>query len=291
MTFPVLLFLVFLGFVFVKAVNHRRGAALIVIACCLFVAVCLLYLLRGRSQLVYEAPLPPVATPVPPASTIAFASQPTTETTIPLEPAQPQPAGAPRPAWVGQLDQASNGESVFTVTVGLFTSKEECERELVRALRKRVDEYIDGYVGVPGAGRRVDLNMSYIVDHLKQDQYLEPTQAPQSGWPMFNLHALVRIDRKTHDLIRREHETALVQARLGYATGAFGLLLVLLGTAYGYLRLDTATKGYYSGRLKLAATAVILTAAAATALVVFRADPAAQWPLGFPAREASQFDS
>jgi hypothetical protein len=66
------------------------------------------------------------------------------------------------------------------------------------------------------------------------------------------------------------------------------LLLVLLGTAFGYLKLDTATKGYYSGRLKLAATAVILTAAAATALVVRQADPAAQWPVGFPSRESPQ---
>jgi hypothetical protein len=64
------------------------------------------------------------------------------------------------------------------------------------------------------------------------------------------------------------------------------LLLVLIGTAFGYLKLDTLTKGYYSGRLKLAATAVILTAAAATALAVRQADPAASWPPSTPAEES-----
>ena len=35
--------------------------------------------------------------------------------------------------------------------------------------------------------------------------------------------------------------------------GAAGLFLGFLGTVFSYFKLDTATRGYYSGRLKLAA--------------------------------------
>ena len=57
-----------------------------------------------------------------------------------------------------------------------------------------------------------------------------------------------------------EHEQALVQRRVGVAAGGMGLVIIVLGTLFGYLKLDTATRGYYSGRLKLAAAAVILSA-------------------------------
>jgi hypothetical protein len=224
--------------------------------------------------------------------------------TIPVDIAQAAPSegtetpAAPKPAWVGSplklagefgyhssRVQREDGVSTFSVTAGPHATDELCQRDLTNVLQKAVEDYIDNYLGLPGAGRRVDLRMDFVRDQLVQDYYYETQQ--HSFGPMRYLHALVRIDRDAHDRIRQAHQEALTQARLGYAGGAFGLLLVLVGTAFGYLKLDTATKGYYSGRLKLAATAVILTAAAVAALGVRQADPAAQWPIGFP-RGSSQ---
>jgi hypothetical protein len=157
-------------------------------------------------------------------------------------------------------------------------NKQLCQKDLSLELRKAVDEHIDSFIGEAGAARRVQLGMDYILEELVKEQFTEIVQS--SFAQMVQVHALVRIDDATHRLIQQKHNAALVQARLGYTIGAFGLLLALLGTAYGYLKLDTATKGYYSGRLKLAATAVILTAAAATLLVVRQADPAVFVPRG-----------
>jgi hypothetical protein len=184
--------------------------------------------------------------------------------------------------------QTAEGDVFFTVTAGPYTTREECERSLATELHKSIDAYIDSFIGQPGAGRRVDLGMDYILNQLVVQRRFETTQA--SFGEMQNLHAEVRIDRDAQSLIRQRHQDALRQARLGYAGGAFGLLLVLLATAFGYLKLDTLTKGYYSGRLKLAATAVILTAAAATALVVRQVDPAANWPLKLPFTQSPQLD-
>jgi hypothetical protein len=184
----------------------------------------------------------------------------------------------PKPTWVDQPLSRLDGDDAFTLSVGPHASQALCEADLTPALRQRVDSYIDQFIGEPGAARRVNLSMAYIRDRLVKEQYYETVDA--SFAKMLNLHVLVRIDPTTKDLIRRQHQEALVQARLGYAGSAFALMLVLIGTAFGYLKLDTITKGYYSGRLKLAATAVILTAAAATVLVVRQADPAAGWPLG-----------
>jgi len=43
-------------------------------------------------------------------------------------------------------------------------------------------------------------------------------------------------------------------------------LLGLMGVVFAYLRLDTATKGYYSGRLQFLAAAAILALSAAGVL-------------------------
>ena len=37
-----------------------------------------------------------------------------------------------------------------------------------------------------------------------------------------------------------------------------GLLLAFVGTIFGYLKMDTATRGYYSGRLRFGAGIVLL---------------------------------
>jgi len=46
-----------------------------------------------------------------------------------------------------------------------------------------------------------------------------------------------------------------------------GLVTVLLGAVAGYVRLDEWTKGYYTGRLFLAAVAVVVAAGAGVVLL------------------------
>ena len=50
----------------------------------------------------------------------------------------------------------------------------------------------------------------------------------------------------------------VLHERVGKATYV-GLVLALLGTMFGYLKIDTATRGYYTRRLQLVSTLAILT--------------------------------
>ncbi len=51
--------------------------------------------------------------------------------------------------------------------------------------------------------------------------------------------------------------TRVVEDRLWLTGGVVALIFTLLGTVFGYLKIDTATRGYYSGWLKLAAVGIV----------------------------------
>jgi uncharacterized integral membrane protein len=55
----------------------------------------------------------------------------------------------------------------------------------------------------------------------------------------------------------------------GLALG-FGAVLCLLSVVFGYFRLDTATRGYYTGRLQFLAATAILIVIVAGALLATR---------------------
>jgi hypothetical protein len=57
--------------------------------------------------------------------------------------------------------------------------------------------------------------------------------------------------------LTREQRADRAGERLGLALGGLGLLTALLGAVAAYIRLDEWTKGYYSGRLFLAATILV----------------------------------
>jgi hypothetical protein len=64
------------------------------------------------------------------------------------------------------------------------------------------------------------------------------------------------------ELARVERETRS-QERMNLTGRALAVLTVLLGAVAGYIRLDDWTKGYYAGRLKLAAVVAVAVAALA----------------------------
>src|SRR5688572_16724252 len=133
-----------------------------------------------------------------------------------------------RPKWVDQGERRiGKGEHVLTVSAGPHASEQLGRKDLMEALRQAVDAYIDSFIEEPGASRRVQLGMDYILQRLVEEQYSEPV--PNSfGVEMKQYYALVRIDPAAHDLIRQRYEAAKVQARLGYAGAGFGLVLALL---------------------------------------------------------------
>jgi uncharacterized integral membrane protein len=83
---------------------------------------------------------------------------------------------------------------------------------------------------------------------------------------MYQTHALLEfgpafrkeLDGRRGDLERYVRETAMAYRLRGLALG-FGAVLCLLTVVFGFFRLDTATRGYYTGRLQFLAGAAILS--------------------------------
>lgn len=174
----------------------------------------------------------------------------------------------PRPDWV-EADPVLEGDvHVMSVPSGLHEFERECRRELDNQLEKAVAEYIDFYLGkVYGdqfkASTFVHYDLDYIKNHLVKETYNEVIQV--SFGPMHQSHARLEFDKafqadldSHRDDIRQQWKQMQAVGRLLGAALGFGFVLVMLGIVFGYFRLDTATRGYYTGRLQFSAGVVIL---------------------------------
>lgn len=170
-------------------------------------------------------------------------------------------ATVPRPAWIGEADRSVDGEYRMHVKVGPYTTSDECRDQLDVELPAAIDRYARRRL-VKEAPTRFVPSLQYIHHHLLKEEYFEQTVHEAPVGAMLNLHALLVIDRQAGAEIERQYKQAVVAERLEYAGGGAGLILGLLATLFGYLKLDTLTRGYYSGRLRLAAALVILAEAA-----------------------------
>ncbi len=227
------------------------------------------------------APIPSIK-PIPPfspreapqAEAEAPATDPTASNARPTADVAATASPTPRPAWMDepQGKRGSDGAYHKIASVELYRSRAECEEALPAELRKAVKQYIDQFLGDEGAAELVAMPVSDIHEHLIKGQWEEHTSDVLG--PIVNLHTLLVFDGKANAEIKDRYQHARVAERLTSTGIGAGLLLGLLGTVFGYLKLDTLTRGYYSRRLQFAAGSVILALAAIVALF-------AQGKLGF----------
>ena len=285
-----LLVIGFVALLLLKVITTRRTLALAAVLLSLAAAVGIvaLYSLGSSPMSPYVAVPwvgpPPMPMPIPPPPESAPRGMKAVSTSssphvaaeindaIPVE-ISGAAVGAserPRPAWVDEKPSRVGGDYFVTVKAGPHVSLELCLQDLPGELQRATQVYIDTLVN-KGAGRRVVLPPGYVEKHIVIDEWTGPYKSVTGDYRLDNmLEHYARLhfnDGARQEILRRHHE-ALVTERLEYSAVSAGMVLLLLGTLFGYLRLDTATKGYYSGRLKLVATATILAGSAATAMFV-----------------------
>jgi hypothetical protein len=165
------------------------------------------------------------------------------------------------------------------VSSGPQEQLKECRTKLDGELQKAVAAYVDWYLGrfygdegKPSQFVRYDLR--FIRDHLVRPENNHEEKLELSFGPMYQAHALVSFDpefRKQLDAqrpaIERQWKQRAVKGRLAGTGLVFGVILFLLAVVSGYFRLDTATRGYYTGRLQLLAAAAILAVVIAGAIL------------------------
>jgi hypothetical protein len=170
-----------------------------------------------------------------------------------------------RPDWLDADPSLEGDEHFVAIKGGPYAKARECERHLDAEILRATREYIDEYIGTPKASVLVAYNLDEIKDRLVESIFAEKLDT--SVGIMNQVHARLRFDRGFRNELddrwaRIRAGSRLVQTGMGAA-----IVLLLIGILFSYFRLDTATKGYFTGRLQFAASAAILALVAASVLL------------------------
>jgi len=182
----------------------------------------------------------------------------------------------PRPNWVET--EASNNDDRYQIAVesGLHMRKRTAQQSLRDEVKAAVDAYVNDYLNSElastlsgysieerenGAARTINLRLDGNTFEIAGDRFDEQVEFDYGV--MNQSHALVKIDKNVKEALDQHWSKVRAAARLFQTGLGAGAILLLLGTMFSYLKLDTATRGYYTGRLQFGTAAAILAIIAA----------------------------
>ena len=100
---------------------------------------------------------------------------------------------------------------------------------------------------------------------LKEPIYVEEIEAVSPDWhfgPMYRAHLLIDLAPAKRDVLLATWHGEVLHERLGQIGGGAAFIFICLVTLFGYLRLDDATRGYYSKWLITGAATLVAGSAA-----------------------------
>jgi len=219
------------------------------------------------------------------ATTIPLDDTPAKETVEPERSGQPAGGTTPelgssveidfdaRPDWVDQPDRDVGQLHQISVDSGPFLRLRSARKELDKQLKLATDEYISDVVGHPHAARWVGYDEETIRRRFVAPEHLfdEKVISPSFG-PMHQSHALLEFGPDFHREVEQAWRNVRARAQLGkVALGGVAILGVLV-LLFGYFTADTASRGFYSGRLKFI-TIIAILALVATGFAIARSIP------------------
>lgn len=231
----------------------------------------------GAKEAVKELPAAPPANDPSPATTAAENATPDESTffvklpegqlhTLPR--VNPDSVVIPpgRPEWVGRNVTVGSQHSV-AVCSGPYSTEAEAERALDAVLKTKTDEYIAEQLGSTLAPQLVRYDAQQIKRELIQPQNVYHEQIGVSIGPMHQVHALIEFGPDFRQRVTKQWTDLTATYRLLQTGLVAGGALLFLGTVFSYFRLDTATRGYYTGRLQFMTAAAILAIVGAGAVL------------------------
>lgn len=177
------------------------------------------------------------------------------------------------PAWVALADQSGelvDGAYVKVASSGRFLSVDQCQPSLNEAIAQEVRNYVRMRLG-PQAERVINVPQKLIEERIVYGPVAEEDIASttvEGGGK--RLHALLVFDQKVQEDLKSLFREAQVQGRSLLAISLVAAALLVLGTIYGYLKIDTFTDRKYTRRLQ-AAVLLLMGLAGAGALWAIRA--------------------
>ncbi|MDP6446710.1 MAG: hypothetical protein QF805_23160, partial [Pirellulaceae bacterium] len=160
---------------------------------------------------------------------------------------------ADRPTWVEGEDNLDGDVHTIAVASDLHFRQADCERPLLHATRNAVAQYVNSHLHEDRASLLISFDDDFVNHRLVSTDGRYDEVIEVSVGKMYQSHRLLEFDNTFRREIDRRWQDVVATGRLlTLGLGSFGVL-GLMGIAFGYLRLDTATKGYYTGRLQFLA--------------------------------------
>jgi hypothetical protein len=179
------------------------------------------------------------------------------------------------PAWIRQTQKKVGNTQRVVLVAGEFATVEECYEQADELLKLATIEHINQFAGIDweadkpmyGPGDRVKVRQASMLDRMgigvdflrreiARDEYLETVE--RSFGPMKKLYTLVEFTPSVDAELLRRWDELRRQERFAVVGAGAGSVLGLIGLAFGLLKVDTWTKGYYTKRLFLGVPAAII---------------------------------
>jgi hypothetical protein len=168
-----------------------------------------------------------------------------------------------RPDWVERENWAKPPVRYRVVSSELWAKPEEA---LADALQQATNVARDFVIRTEsGIGSDWGASSRLVQDRLVREEFVEKVDwsyGPELG-PVYRAYMLLELSPENRDLLVREWDQSIRQRRLGQIGGGFGFVVVCLLTVLGFLRLDDATRGYYTPWLMTGAGALVAGTGAA----------------------------
>jgi len=166
-----------------------------------------------------------------------------------------------RPDWVDQSPYREGGVYYVPVTSGPFENNDACEEAMKLMIDDVVEQYVAQIAGQIGATELRKIVASIPSSDIVADRYSDTRElavGPLNDVEMNQHYALLKFDRQFNNHVLEQKSNIVVEARLAQTALLSIGFIALLATCFVYLRIDTASRGIYTRRLRFASAAVIL---------------------------------
>ncbi len=203
--------------------------------------------------------------------------KPTTAAATPAE---------PKPDWVTTPPTRVGNSFQRVIRSDPYTTVEECNRHLDQLMIVATAEYLRDFLGAEEFTRyfdtddrfslryrrskprleRIGVTSGFIRRAICKKEYVE-TDVHDFG-EMKTVYLLMEFDADAQADLRRRWKDSQLENRLVVVGTGSSAVLLLLGTVFGFFKLDTATKGYYTKRLIFGALLVTMAVGSFVLVVV-----------------------
>ncbi len=165
-----------------------------------------------------------------------------------------------RPSWVGSEPNTRGKIHTVPVSSGPYKKDGQARRALDEAIEKATSDYIAEQLGSEHAAFLLHYNAGTIKDRYlrKANTYQDVARYTEPVGDMHEHFALLEFGPEFRQEIEAKWQQVKATSRVMQTGLVAAGVLLLIGSVFGYFRLDNATRGYYSSRLQFMTAAAIL---------------------------------